>query len=128
MQSQRQIGIFGQRFKTEATGGVYGRFSNRADRAGNDCHAIPTRIGAAIEIESAGVFQCLTFCDEGPQIPHFRMTRNRAHVLIRERLNETPERIALAMGIRIEEDDDPGTDRGQTLLERACLPPVFLAQ
>ena len=58
----------------------------------------------------------------------FRMTRNRAHARIGERLNEMPKRVALAMSIRIEKDDNAGADRGQTPLERACFPSVFLAQ
>jgi hypothetical protein len=45
-----------------------------------------------------------------------------------ERLNEVPERITLAMGIRIEENDDPGTDGGQSALERACFSSIILPQ
>jgi hypothetical protein len=43
-------------------------------------------------------------------------------------LNETPERIALAMRIGVQKDRDAAAHRSQTALKRARFPSVFLAQ
>jgi len=79
-------------------------------------------------LNSAGVFERLTTSDESSQVPHFRVPGNTADFFIRKRLDQSPERIALAMRVRVQENRNAGAHRGESALERAGLAAIRLAQ
>src|SRR5205085_655959 len=71
VQREREIGVFGQRLQTQTAGLIDRFFSDRADCTRHDGDAIPTRVSATIEIESAGVLERLATRDERAQVADF---------------------------------------------------------
>jgi len=102
--------------------------AQEADRAGHDRHAVPPRVSAPIEIESAGVFERLASRDESAQVPHFRMAGYTADRFIGKRFDQSSERIALAMRVRVQENSNASAHHGQSALQRAGLAAIGLAQ
>src|ERR1700739_3762779 len=110
MQRKREISVFGECLQTQTAHLIDCTFPDRADSARHDRNAIPSRVSAAIEIKTAGIFERLETRDERPQISNFRVSRYRADFWISERFNQLPERIALKMGISINKDNDSVTN------------------
>src|SRR5262249_35971421 len=107
---------FGQRLQTETTGFVDGILAYGADRTGYHSDAIPTGVSATVQIETAGVFQCLALRDERAQVADFRVTGYRTDPRIREWLDQTRERIALTLCVGVDENNNAVTGCGQTAL------------
>ena len=87
-------------------------FANRADRARHDRDAIPSIVSAPIEIEAARVFERLASRDKCPQISNLRVPGNCADCLVGKWFDQSRQRIALALCIGIDENDNAMT-RGQ---------------
>src|SRR5204863_5355323 len=119
-------GVFRQRLETEPARVVDRRFPDRADCARNHRHAVPARVSAAIEIKAAGVFERLAARDERAEVADLRVPRDGADSFIGKWLDQTAERIALAMRIGIEKNDDTIPHRGETALQRARFPAIHL--
>ena len=78
MQCECEIGVFGQCLQTQTAGLIDRFFPDRADRARHNRDAVPARVSAAIEVESAGVFERLAPRNERAQVANLRVARNRA--------------------------------------------------
>src|SRR3984893_10414915 len=128
VQHQREIGVFRQCFQAQAAHAVDRALADRADGARHDRDAIPTRVGAPVEIEPAGVLERLTTRDECPQISDLRVTGNRTDASVSERFEQRRKCVALKMGVRVHKHDDAVANTGQGALQRARFPAVLLLQ
>ena len=86
VQRKCEIGVFGQRLQAEPAHLIDRILADRANGTWHDGDAVPSGVGAPVEIESAGVLKRLAARDECAQVPHFRVTGNRTDASIRERL------------------------------------------
>src|SRR5205807_3646288 len=121
-------GIFRDRFQTQAAYVLDRGVPDGADRTGNDGHAIPAGVGAPIEIEPAGVLERLATGDEAAQVANFRVTGNARDRFVRQRFDQTPKCIALAVRVRVEKYGDAATHGVKAALQGSRFAAVRLTE
>src|SRR5205085_725169 len=105
VERESQIGVFGKSLQTQTAGTIDRFLPDRADRARHDGDAVPARVGAAIEIESARVFERLAARDERAQISDLRVTRNRADSFVAKGFDQQRQGVRLKMRVGIDKYD-----------------------
>src|SRR5207244_9652557 len=128
MQCESEIGVFRQRLQTQSAGLIDRLLADRADRAWNNGDAVPARISAAIEIESARVLERLATRDECAQVADFGVTGNRADCFVAKRFYQQRKCVALKVRVRIDKHNDAVTNCPQRALQRARFPAIFLTE
>src|SRR3954463_8631294 len=123
-----KIGVFCEGLQTQTAGFIDRILPNGANGTRDNSDTVPAVVSAPIKIKPAGIFQSLATRDERPQIPNFSVTRHCADALIGKRLEQTRERVALALRVGIDKNHNSIMRGGESALESACFAAIFLSE
>src|SRR5208283_2668178 len=113
-----EIGVFGDRVRSDATGGFDGLAAPGTERARNDRNAIQEIEGALFHVLAGDVFERLPTSEPAGAIADFDVASNGADPRIRKVTEQIGYGVGLDFGVRVNGDDEFSQRMGERVVQR----------